>query len=417
MRTVLLVALFALLAMPAQAQTNDSRWEPWLGCWVLVVDNLTAGNPNDASPRRPTRPNIEREDSPRVCVTPASGGARLETSVAGRPPIEQTIIADATQHAVADDECSGTQRAEWSKNGLRLFSSAEISCKGDEGLRRVSGMSLIARNGDWLDIQAVTIGGRETVRVKRYFRDPDAPRRERPSVAASALTLEEVTEASTKVASPAVEAALVETNAGFNLTAKKLIELDASGLPDRVMDLIVALSYPDKFNIRRVAQEGPDGETTFVRDPFLSAWGYGSPYYYDGYYSSYFYEPFGYRGYAAVRYVPIYVTPGGGGSGGGSVIGTGRVVNGQGYTRIEPRAPVSDSGSGFGRAVAAARGSGGGSGGGAGAGSASSGSSGGSSSSGSSGGGGGGSGGGSVSSGGGYSSGGGSDTGRTAIPR
>ena len=416
MKSAVLFVGFALLAaLPAQAQTNDPRWEPWLGCWTLVVDNLSAGDPNDASPRRPTRPNIEREDSPRVCVAPSSGGARLETTVAGRAAIEQTIVADAAQHAVADDECSGTQRAEWSKNGLRLFSSAEISCKGDQGLRRISGISLIARNGDWLDIQAVTVGERETVRVKRYFRDPDAPRRERPSVAASALTLEEITEASSKVASAAVEAALVETNAGFNLTARTMIQLDEAGLPDRVMDLIVALSYPDKFRIRRVAQEGPEGETTYYRDPFLSEWGYGSRYYYDGYYSSYFYEPFGYRGYAAVRYVPIYVTPGGGAGGGnGSVIGTGRVVNGQGYTRIEPRAPAVDSGSGLGRAISAARGSSSGP---SDAGSSSSGSSGGGSSSSGGGGGGSSSGGGSVSSGGGYSSGGGSDTGRTAIPR
>ena len=40
MRSALLVAVFALLAVPARAQTNDMRWEPWLGCWNLAVDNL-----------------------------------------------------------------------------------------------------------------------------------------------------------------------------------------------------------------------------------------------------------------------------------------------------------------------------------------------------------------------------------------
>jgi len=241
---------------------------------------------------------------------------------------------------VTDDECSGTQRIEWSKNGLRLFSSAEISCKNDEGQRRVSGFSLIAPNGDWVDIQTVSIGGRDTVRVKRYYRAADSPRSNRPTVVSARLTLDEVVEASAKVSSAALEAALVESNAGFDLTAKKVQELDSAGVSERVIDLIVALSYPDKFVIQRMAQASPGGQTTYARDPFLI--GFGSPYYYDPFYygSPYYYEPFGYRGYGAIAFVPIYDNaPGSGGPGTpvGSASGLGRVVNGQGYTRVVPR--------------------------------------------------------------------------------
>ncbi len=282
MRSALFVAVFALLAIPARAQTNDARWEPWLGCWTLAVDNLRDRQAPEGPPQRAARPSTPVEGAPRVCVSRTTGGVRFETTVGTQTAIDQAIIADGSGHPVNDDECSGTQRIEWSKNGLRLFSSAEIKCKNDEGLRRVTGLSLMAPNGDWVDIQTVSIGGRETVRVKRYYRAADSPRSNRPTVVSARLTLDEVVEASAKVSSAALEAALVESNAGFDLTAKKVQELDSAGVSERVIDLIVALSYPDKFVIQRMAQVSPGGQATYVRDPFLI--GFGSPYYYDPFY-------------------------------------------------------------------------------------------------------------------------------------
>jgi hypothetical protein len=335
MRSALLVAVFALFAVPARAQSTDLRWEPWIGCWTLATENLRSGETQEGQPLRPsTRPSTVRDGAPRVCVSSAANGARFVTTVGNQAAIDQTVIADAASHPVDDTECSGTQRAEWSRNGLRLFSSAEIRCTGDEGLRRVSGLSLVAPNGDWLDIQTVAIGPRETIRVKRYYRADDSPRSTRPTVVSSRLTLDEVKEASGKVSSAALEATLVETNAGFDLSKKALTDLASAGVSSRIIDLMVALSYPEKFAIQRVGQAGgASAPATYVRDPF----GFGSPFYYDpfyyssGYGSAYLYEPFGYRGYVFVD---------GGGTGGGSVgptPGVGRVINGQGYTRIVPR--------------------------------------------------------------------------------
>ena len=341
MRSALLVAVFALLAVPARAQTNDMRWEPWLGCWNLAVDNLRPREtPEDVAGAAP-RPATAIDSAPRVCVSRTSDGARFETTVGPQTAIDQTIVADAAAHPVDDGECSGTQRSEWSKSGLRLYSSAEIRCKGDAGLRNVSGLSLIAPNGNWLDIQAVTIGDRETVRVKRYSRAADSPGPARPNVAGSRLTLDEVKEASAKVSSGALEAALIETLAGFDLNSKKVMELASAGVPEPVIDLVIALSYPDKFVIQRVAQVAPSGQTTFARDPFMLG-PFSTPFFYDGYYygSPYFYEPFGYRGYSVFGYGPTFVVEGvGGGSGrpNGSATGTGRVVNGMGYTRVTTR--------------------------------------------------------------------------------
>src|SRR5688572_7972474 len=413
MRSALLVLACALVAMPARAQSNDARWEPWLGCWTLAVENQRDGEPQDADARQRTpRPSATRDGAPRVCVTRTpTGGARFETTVNTQVAVDQTIVADGAPHPVNETDCSGTQRAEWSKNGLRLFSSADIRCQGDPDPRRVSGLSLIAPNGDWLDIQTIATGNRETIRVKRYYRDPDSSRFSRPSVASSSLTLDEVAEASGKVSPGALEAALVETGAGFNLTSKNLLRLDSAGVPPRIIDLLVALSYPEKFVVQRTTPGG--ASFPHYRDPFAMGWGFGYPYYASGYYGSpYYYEPFGWRGYSVFDsgVVLVPVEPGGG-SDGPVRSGSGRVVNGQGYTRVIPResAPGSafPSDSTSGSTASGSRS--------ATPSSSSSDSSSGSSGSGSSGSSGS-SGGGTASPTGGYSSGGSSDSGRTAVP-
>ena len=417
MRSALLVAVFALLAVPARAQTNDLRWEPWLGCWNLAVDNLRPREAPEVAAGAAPRPATAIDSAPRVCVSRTSDGARFETTVGPQTAIDQTIVADAAAHPVNDGECSGTQRSEWSKNGLRLYSSAEIRCKGDAGLRSVSGLSLIAPNGNWLDIQAVRIGDRETVRVKRYSRAPDSPGAARPNVAGSRLTLDEVKEAGSKVSSGALEAALIETLAGFDLNSRRVMDLASAGVPEPVIDLVIALSYPDRFVIQRVAQVAPSGQTTYARDPFMIG-PFSTPFFYDGYYygSPYFYEPFGYRGYAVFGYGPTFVVDGvdAGDRPSGSATGTGRVVNGMGYTRVTTRPDAGSSSEAPARAASRSSGAS------AAPRDTSSSSSSGSSSSGSSSSGSsssGSSGGGTVSSSGASSGSGSSDTGRTAVPR
>ena len=409
MRSALLVAFFALLAVPARAQSTDARWEPWIGCWTLATENLRDTEARDL--QRSARPSTVREGAPRVCVSAAANGARFETTVGTQSAIDQIVVADGASHPVNDTECSGTQRAEWSKSGLRLFSSAEVTCKGDEGRRRVSGLSLIAPNGDWLDIQTVAIGPRETIRVKRYYRTNDSPRSSRPTVVSSKLTLDEVKDASARVSSAALEAALVETNAGFDLSAKSVTDLASSGVSGRVIDLLVALSYPEKFVIQPVGQTGgAPVPTTYVRDPFLIGSG---PFYYDPFFygSPYYYEPFGYRGYVVFEGTG-FAGVGGGAVGTANPPGGGRVINGQGYTRIAPREPVATANT---QTVRTASSSSSDSSAPSSSGSSSSSSSGssssGSSSSGSSGGGS------TVSSSGASSGGGSSDSGRTAVPR
>jgi hypothetical protein len=397
MKALLLVVALVAAAGPAAAQTADSRWEPFLGCWDLTNDNVREGAP--AAARLANSPLATRSRNgtgPRVCVTGTpDGGARFETTLRGQSAIDQTLVADGTNRPLNDAECRGTQRSEFSSDGLRLFSRAELTCDGDAGPRRVSGISLLALNGTWVDIQAVEIAGRETVRVRRYYRSEGQPAIPSATLAASNLSLEDIKEASTKTVPRALEAALVETNAGFFLSGKQLVDLDDAGVPDSVIDLIVALSYPERFVVERTARGGGSGG--FGNDPFGLGWAFGYPVWYDDfYYSPYFYSPFGYSRYGYSGYgngfdgVMVNVNPE------PQPSGSARAVDGQGYTRVRPRETASTSPQGL-----IVRGSDGG-------GSSTSSSSGGGSSSGT------------ASSGGGYSNGGGGggdSGGRTAQPR
>ena len=357
MRTLASGLALLLLAVPAHAQNApDSRWGRWAGCWDLVVENSREGAPSLTATREPRTPTSDT-GRPQVCVEPLpNGGATFSTKVGTQTPIVQTVVPDGTDRPVTEDGCTGTQRAEWSSDGLRLFARAELTCKGDQGTRRVSGLALLGPNGRWTDVQSVDISGRESFVVRQYRRAPGNIAAT-PTVAATALTLDDITEASKKVSPRALEAALVETRASFDLTSKRLLDLNAGGVPASVIDLIVALSYPDRFVIERTASVDR-AHAPIINDPFMLGWGFGhagwddiyglySPLY--GAYSPYYYSPFAYSYYRGfIPYYPGFYGGGyygvDGGGGGGGVVnlpdrpsGQGRVVDGQGYTRVRPR--------------------------------------------------------------------------------
>jgi hypothetical protein len=179
------------------------------------------------------------------------------------------------------------------------------------------------------------------VRVRRFRRE------EPPPTAGSVperLTIENVIDASPHVAAPALEAALVESRATFGLDAHRLLQMDAAGVPSRVIDVMVALTYPQAFSVRPTSRADRLTPFPFGMDPSDPdyPWWYGNLYgpgpYFD---SAYLFSPFGYS------YLPYYppvfgaggiVVGGGGGGGGGSRPTPGaRVIDGLGYTRTVPR--------------------------------------------------------------------------------
>jgi hypothetical protein len=412
-------------AQPTSASTPDPRWAPWMGCWQVSEESVQDAARLLAELTEGSQPTRAATPGARVCVTPAAEGGVTVTTMANGNAIQvETIVADGRERPISETDCRGTQRAEWSELGARLFARAEITCS-NQPTRIVSGLAAMVAGPMWLDIQVIESQGQKSVRVRRYHRaaEPAAPLASVRSIATmplgGKLSIADIKEASTKVPTEALQAAVLDLGeGGYDLKAKQLIELDDAGVPDTVIDLMIGMSFPKRFTVER-ASSGGGGFAGYWNEldiwpymamvPYVGFWpGYGFPYYgspfysplYSAYYSS-FYSPFGYRywgyfdhGYYNQGGYGFVVVDGGGG---GTVTppsttGEGRVVNGQGYTRVRRNEPEP--------AIRVNNGNGGG------WGTASTGNGGSSSGSGSSG----------VSSGG-YSSGGSSGGDRTAVPR
>ena len=88
----------------------------WLGCWRLDDDLAGTGA--------------------RMCITPEKGGVRLQTVVGTNKGIDELVIADGVSRPIADAECKGTEQAEWSEDGARVFRTTNVTC-GKEAPRTI----------------------------------------------------------------------------------------------------------------------------------------------------------------------------------------------------------------------------------------------------------------------------------------
>ena len=359
-----LALLLVAVAAPARAQQTDPRWLPWLGCWQMLDERVRDNNPSGADAVALARERrFRRTTDVTVCVTPGSqpNAVTLSTRASDTPAFEQVITADGLAHPLDERGCTGSQRAEWSEDGLRLFARAELACTSQPA-RTISGLTMITTDGTWLDVQAIDVAGTTNVRVRSYRRTSRTGAGSATAVAHSALGIDDVKEASRKVASPALEAALIESGAQFRLNRDVLMDLDDARVPDAVTDLMVALSYPDRFQVERRIEPGPDTlSPAYGGADWGGIWGLGYPYFsgYPGYLGNYgycYYSPFGYA-YSGLYglYSPSYYYPGSLVVGGGTApsppapdAADGRVVNGVGYTRIRPREAVPSESSGGG---------------------------------------------------------------------
>lgn len=340
-------------AAPPAASQVDARFASWLGCWRLEDDLAGTGA--------------------RMCITPEQTGVRLQTIVGVQRGIDERVIPDGVARPISDSECKGTERAEWSKDGLRVFRTTDVTCN-NETPRTIKGVAFLAAGPSWINVQHVSGGAASTsVRVQRYRRAAnqnlaDGTRAPQPSVSASALptaadvawNIDDVIEASQKLPAEALQAALSDVRHGFNLNKHTLVALDEAGVPDGVIDLMVALTFPKRFVVERAGGGGggaPIGISTGGGwfDPFMSPFqygdyancytpmGYGYRSYYSmcgGYYSAYGISPYysNYYGYPNTGWV-VVDGPTGSISNLGDPSVEGRVVNGRGYTQVRPRNP------------------------------------------------------------------------------
>ena len=336
-------------AGPARAEASpdlaDARWLPWMGCWQLweeQVDRSAAGA------------GTEFPERTVVCITPSADGrgARLAARSDSELLLERTLVADGARHPLTEGDCSGWERREWSDDGRRLYTRGEVQCGADEP-RRMSGISLLANRSTWVDIQSVSVGDRGHMEIRRYnpARDVEvaddialpatrAEIRDARQSVARALTASGVREAAAKADSPVVEALLTETQPRLALDASTLIELDDAGVDGAVIDVLVALAYPDRFVLERRrgggggSSRGGGGWGGLGMSPYYgSAWApfgysYLGWYGYNSWRNAYWYNPYHYRGWGVPQ---------------DSVVGDveadsgARAVRGLGYTRVSQR--------------------------------------------------------------------------------
>ena len=364
--TVATLALAAVLVVGsmsggANAQEParlDGRWLSWLGCWQLWEEqrgtSLTPGPGFSGDGEDETASLVGRT---LVCVIPSETGpgVDLTATVGDQVLIERTLIADGKRHDVHEDSCEGWERSEWARDGHRLFTHAELTC-GDQPTRSVRGVSFLASRSTWIDIQIVEVGSRQHIEVRRYnpvsagrgdellgssYRLPVDPADVRAARAAATetLTVADVIEATAATAPRVVEALLVETEPGLDLDSDALVALDDAGVDATVIDLMVAIAYPERFRVERRASGGgwsSGGGFGGFYDPI---W-YGDlyPYYVTPFGASYWtggYNPY-LLGGATSPFVTVLVEsdfddP------------TGRAVQGRGYTRVV-RVPQPESG-------------------------------------------------------------------------
>jgi hypothetical protein len=349
----LTLGLALIATAPAAAQESvDGRWMAFVGCW---------------------EPLEEAADQGILCVQPTDDGVEIFGVVDGEVTTSDMMVANGERVDTSIEGCEGWESSQFSHDGRRLFTHSEFVC-GEEVSRSATGIMSLTSPTEWLDVRSVDVDGEQIAWVQRYrLVGPDrvaeagiqdvslglgmAVRTARMA-ASRPIQIEDIEEAAGEVESKAVEAWVAARREGFDLDADELIRLADAGLPESIIDVVVAVSYPETFAIDDEAGGSMRGrpvrgvgtmDNTYgagVRRGYAGRYGYGSrsffwdPFYYgySPYNSSYGYgygsgygSGYGY-GYpsAGYYYTPVIITerPTGGSSSAG-----GRVVNGRGYTQ------------------------------------------------------------------------------------
>jgi hypothetical protein len=331
--------LAGLVPSVVSAQGMDSGWLPWVGCWEAAEGSA---------------------DSPMLCVRPSSDGRGVEflTWADGEVVSTETILADGVSREAEREGCQGFEAARFSEDNHRVYLKSEYIC--EDGVERgATGVLAMLNPMEWVDIKVVEEAGDRVPWVLRYrlaaaskveaagMTNLVAPRASEVKmariVASARLTEDDLIDAVGKVDPEAVEALIVERGDPFRINAENLVRLADAGVPGSVIDLAVAMSYPDHFAVKRGGAEALQTGTEYAMGPRRSfsvgfglanpySWGYGGYGYspYSGY--GYGFSPYGYGyssygyGYGNYRPMTVVVQP----------VSSGlfsRMVKGQGYTR------------------------------------------------------------------------------------
>lgn len=312
------MAAFAIHS-PVDAQEDNLRagWQPYLGCWQSMG---------------------AEEDQGILCLIADGQDVEMLTIVDGEVQFREPLVADGGTHEFERDDCQGTESARFSEDRRRLYTASHVTCDG-EAPRRSTGIIAMPGPDEWIDVRAIETNGASTMWSQRYQRTghsvlgqlglagPGA--RPNPfalrggmSYATADITIDDVIDASRNVDTEAVKGWLAEVGQQFQgLRAEDLIRMEEAGVTTAVIDVVVAVSFPEHFALN----EEPD--QTRRAPAYMSSW-YDPFYYGSGYYGYGRYRGYSRYGWYPGYYTPVVVTvnriPRGGG---------GQAVAGKGYRR------------------------------------------------------------------------------------
>lgn len=321
------------------AQELDSRWSPWIGTWRLDSSTVNAAKgPADGRYILDIEPGEDRNS---VVMKGSQDKAVLFD--------RKNVTVDGARRPLEDEGCEGWYKYSWSDTGKRLLFDSELTCPGNPP-RIISGISLFADPYEWLDIQLLKSGEDRMITIRRYLETGDnrnisgerSAHRFARVAAGTNFSIDEIIELTDKVEPEVMEAALVEMHKPFEIDSGVLKRLADANVPSQVVDLMVALTFPDKFTVERrdaeplkrpeYRESRADIVYAYAWSPF-GMWAYCDPFF-PAYWSAgwlYGYWGWGWPGY------PIYI--GRPGPGGGYRISGGRLVAGKGYARVQPGGP------------------------------------------------------------------------------
>lgn len=327
--------VLAVTAVPARGQDagalEDGRWLPYLGCWVDVTDL----------------------EGPMTCVVPDGGGVAMLTVQGSEVTSRRSMVADGRERPAEVAGCTGSESADFSADGHRLYTRSSLTCGAAD--RATRGLMAVVGANQWIEVR--TVGGEDGVAwVKRYRLAPQtrietaglgerlagaSPEAVEIARAAASrrIAVEDIIEANGRAGPVAVQAWVAEHGQPLRIDADRLVQLADAGVPPAVIDVVVAVSFPDRFSVARAGDYGQAGDYGRAGDyghgyGAWGAWGAWSPFrpfYYDPYYYRYgrysSYYDYGWYG-PGYRPTVVVVSP--------SVPQArpgGRLVKGQGYTR------------------------------------------------------------------------------------
>lgn len=230
--------LFALcVAAPAALSQGDSRWQAWLGCWTADSARTTAATT--------------------VCVTPVakSSAVDLVTIARGAIVTRERIDATGRPQPIDANGCKGTESANWSASGRRVYLRADFSCaSGTPG--STTSLFAMTPTGEWLRVEKARSGGGMVITVTRLRPTtlstalPEASARAIESqqrallparaFMAAPIVIDEIVDAVRNVDGDVVRAWLLTSQQRFAFDAAQIAMLANAGVPSPILEAVGA---------------------------------------------------------------------------------------------------------------------------------------------------------------------------------